>query len=627
MSRRTRVIIGFSISLAILGGLYSYLSRTATFREQKSYALSPKPVTDFTLLDHAGVNHFLYRYSDAKAVVLIGHGTDCPIVQKYSTTLRELNEKYAARGAVFLMINPNLADTRQRIIQDAEEFQYKIPILLDPSQIVTRELGMTRTSEVVIVEPKTWKIVYRGAIDDRLDYGADKLSSRHDYLREALDEMLEGNPGPYKTVPAKGCAFTFMDAENVSYKKDIMPILKRKCLTCHAVNGRFPPYFDSHEKIRSWIAMIRETVFNERMPPFSADTLYGDYLNDISLTPEEKHKLISWIDKGAPKDVPKDPLVSYRFANKGLKFIKNKKPVYSVSMEKEVDIPPQGVAEYPFYQLGGKIPKDFYVAGIHMQSTSPRQIHHASIMITPHPLSHYIKKARKKRRKTMDFASGPDGDVPIYILKAMRTPGFALEREVPRMQIWAAGKRQPFFIGNNRVMHLPKDHYIILETHYMGIGRWDKEQTSVDFYGTEKLNGQKVIQNLVLRTDQVDVPAGIKRHTISTPDFPISKDVFLTVAVGHMHMRGRAMRVVQRNPAGVERTVLSIPNYYFGWQTGAGLAMKDPVRIEAGSSLHAVCEYDNSAQNPFNPDPSKSVKYGQTLDRTEMCHVGLQYVQ
>jgi hypothetical protein len=92
-----------------------------------------------------------------------------------------------------------------------------------------------------------------------------------------------------------------------------------------------------------------------------------------------------------------------------------------------------------------------------------------------------------------------------------------------------------------------------------------------------------------------------------------------------MHMRGRSIQLREITGDGQEKTLASVPNFYYGWQTGAGLLFKEPIRVSKGSALKVICEYDNSAENPNNPDPSKVVYTGQTVDRAEMCKFNIGY--
>ncbi len=134
-------------------------------------ALAPGDrVDNFRLLDHKGAAHELRYLSDARAVVLMVHGNGCPVVRQALPSLRDLRDRYHAQGAGFLLLNTNLQDDRETVAKEAAEFAIDFPILLDGTQLIGESLGLTRTAEVLVIDPKTWKLVYRGPGDDRLAY-------------------------------------------------------------------------------------------------------------------------------------------------------------------------------------------------------------------------------------------------------------------------------------------------------------------------------------------------------------------------------------------------------------------------------------------------------------------------
>ena len=175
--------------LCLLGILV--LSFTASGR---ALALNPGDrVDNFRLLDHRGESHELYYLSDAKAVVLMVQGNGCPIVRNTLPGLKELREQYQRRGVEFLLINSNLQDGRDAIAKEAAEFGIDFPILVDDLQLIGESLGVTRTADVFVVDPKTWKLVYRGPMDDRLSYGAQKPTAKKHYSRMPLTRCSRAN--------------------------------------------------------------------------------------------------------------------------------------------------------------------------------------------------------------------------------------------------------------------------------------------------------------------------------------------------------------------------------------------------------------------------------------------------
>lgn len=636
---RNKLIVGLvSLSLLIIGGLFYYQKSSGPDRARFSpigygykspLSQARGETANFSLLDHTGEFHELYRYSDAKAVVIISQGNDCPIIQKFTRRIEEINSIYGKKNVKILLMNSNIQDDRESIINEAKSYEFNLPIMMDRSQLVAETLGITRTSEAVVLDPRNWKIVYRGSIDDRLGYGVDKQKANNNYLTDVLDTMLKGDEVKVTAVPAKGCLITFEKPKSLSYESSVAPIIQNKCLSCHNQKSEILPNLSSYEKFKGWAQMSRETILTDRMPPFSADTHFGSYRNDISLTPEEKRTLIKWIDQGAPNDSQNDPLKSYIPPSRMAKILNNFDHVYTATMENEYTIPPEGTTEYIYQQLGPAVPKDMWVQVMEMKTTNPRQLHHVSLMVTANPLSYYEKIAEEKRKANPQENSEEklDGDIKNFLLAALGLNEDKTNKNYMRTQVWGAGRPQPFFVDRKAMMFVPKGSFLILESHYMGTGREEKERSSIVFYQAKKLPKKPIqVRSVTLPNINFKVPAHVKDYRIPTREWTLDRDVKILSYMGHLHMRGKAVKLFQVSPDKKERTtVVSIPNFYYGWQTGAGLVNKEEQLFKKGTTFIGSCIYDNSAQNPNNPDPSKIVHWGQRVDRTEMCKLMMNY--
>lgn len=172
-----------------------------------------KTVSDFELKDQNGVAHRLHGMADAKAVVIVMQGVGCPIVQKLSPTLKEIQAEYTAKGVQFVMLNPNIQDTPEKIAAEAEKFELDLPMLKDDNQAVSKELGAVRTAETFVIDPKGWKVVFHGPIDDRLTYGREKAQASNFYLKDALNAVLAGQTPPVVTAEADGCLINYVTPE------------------------------------------------------------------------------------------------------------------------------------------------------------------------------------------------------------------------------------------------------------------------------------------------------------------------------------------------------------------------------------------------------------------------------
>ena len=166
-------------------------------------------VENFRLLDQTGQSHELFYHSDASAIVFMVQGNGCPIVRNAMPTFKTIRDTYADKGIQFFMLNANLQDNRGSINQEAEAFGYDMPILIDQTQIIGEALDLVRTGEVFVVDPKTWSIVYTGAIDDRLTYENQKEQASNHYLRDAIDDLLAGQSVELASTNAVGCPHQF----------------------------------------------------------------------------------------------------------------------------------------------------------------------------------------------------------------------------------------------------------------------------------------------------------------------------------------------------------------------------------------------------------------------------------
>lgn len=169
-----------------------------------------KTMKDFELTDHMGVTHALDEYADKDFIVMYIHGSGCPIARLSVPTFLGIRDDYADKNISFLMLNSFIQDDIPRIRKEAADFKIDFPILKDADQSVARSLGVERTAEVFIVDPRTRKVVFRGPIDDSLGYETQRINTNHNYLRDALDAVMTGETINMNDIPdSKGCLVGF----------------------------------------------------------------------------------------------------------------------------------------------------------------------------------------------------------------------------------------------------------------------------------------------------------------------------------------------------------------------------------------------------------------------------------
>lgn len=530
-------------------------------------------VDNFRLLDQNGESHELYYLSDMKAVVIMVHGNGCPIVRNALPTLKEIRDTYQGKDVAFLLLNANLQDDRDAIKQEATEFLVDFPILVDEMQLVAEAFGVTRTAEVYVFDPKSWQLTYRGPVDDRLAYGAQKPKADKHYLVDALDAMLAGDPVKVSKVDAMGCLVNLPEAERrdaharISYAEQIAPILIDRCAGCHREGGVAPWAMTKYEMVRGFAPMIREVLRTRRMPPWHADPHYGSFVGDRSITNEDTKTLVHWIEAGAPRGDGPDPLKSLDTAW-GEWTMGKPDLIVEVSA---FDVPATGVIDYQYPMVENPLGRDVWIRGIEILPTNKAVVHHV--------LSGIDDPTNGERRKIR----GQIGELGGY----------------------APGKNAVPYPEDTGIF-LRKEANFRFQLHYTPNGKAVREVTRVGYYFYDQPPKHSLDMLLILDTS-LEIPPHAKAHK-QTLEHVFDKDIMLYSLIAHSHLRGSAARYTAHYPDGRTEILLSIPKYDFNWQP---LYVLNPTKfIPAGTRVELEMTWDNSAQNPQNPDPTKTVYWG-----------------
>ena len=337
-------------------------------------------VDNFRLLDHRGESHELYYYSDASAVVLMIHGNGCPIVRNLLPDFEAVRSDYEPRGVRFLMLNSNLQDTRDSISQEAEEWHVETPILVDDSQLIGESLGLTRTAEVLVLDPKSWELVYRGPLNDRVDFERQLDAPRNTYLRDSLDAMLAGEEVSNASIATKGCLINFPAAhenhQEISYSQTIAPLLRENCVVCHQDGGIGSWPMSQHLLVQGFAPMIREVIRTGRMPPWHADPQVGHWLNDRTLSIEERRTLVHWVEAGAARGEGPDPLLEPpppAISEHGLG-----EPDLVIELS-PYEVPATGVVDYKYPYVENPLDRDVWIKAMVVEPGSVEVVHHALV--------------------------------------------------------------------------------------------------------------------------------------------------------------------------------------------------------------------------------------------------------
>lgn len=524
---------------------------------------APAPVDNFALLDQRGKFHELYYLSDMKAVVLMTHDNECETVPAAAATLESVKKSYGAKGVEFMMLNVN--DSRDAVAANETIKGGSIPVLIDEANIVSPVLNANRAGEVFVIDPKGWKLIYRGPLD--------RAKGGSALVTNALDTVIAGGATPQKPVSVKGCklkaAKTHQPSSRVAYSQHVAPLLIDNCVACHREGGIGPFAMTSYDIVKGFAPMMREVIRTRRMPPWHADPHVGAFEGDRSLTTAETQTIVRWIEDGAPRGKGPDPLAELKKTWAEWEF---GQPDLIVDVP-AFEVPATGTIDYQRYTIKNPTGRDLWLRASDILPGDRSVLHHVLIGMDD------ARLAPRERQ-----LQGAVGSIGLYV------PGGG-----------------PFEYPAETGIFLPKDASFTFQMHYTSNGKAVRDKTRAGFYFMSEPPKYELKTALLIKT-ALKIPANTKEYADSMGQkFP--RDILAYSFFPHAHFRGRASDFVAEYPDGRKETLVSVPKYDFNWQ--ATYSLTTPKLIPAGTRIVHTTTYDNSKQNPANPDPNRIVPWGE----------------
>jgi peroxiredoxin len=564
---------------------------------------SPAKVDDFALLDQRGEFQQLSRHSDATFIVLFSFAAGCPIVRQNIAEVQAIAGEYEAKGVRVACIDSSPADDRKAVQEEVTSLMMTLPVLLDESQLVAEGLGITRTAEAIVVRTKDWSLVWRGPVDDRVGYGAQKPVATRRYLREALDAVIAGQPPATDAPPVKGCALTFTQARTThkpDFAKDVAPIIETNCRGCHQKGGVAPWAMDSHKLVSGRGAMIREVIRTRAMPPWDADPAHGKFSNECGITIAEARTIVHWIENGGSASAT-DPLA-----------LKKPKPQPEWPLGKpdlilnlpEQQVPATGTLPYRTATIAVDIPKDVWIRAVHLKPDHREWLHHAFAFLgdddfdVPDDIAADPRVAKLLER----FKGQPlPPELKQRLEKGPRGLTSFFATYVPGLE------PSTFPDGTGKL--LKKGSELSFQLHYTtnGTAGTDHPKLGLYFAKTKKDQPERELKVTSAFQLRLDIPPQT-RHSDVSAERRFTKDTVLYALSPHMHYRGSSMRFTAEYPDGKQEVLLSVPRYDLDWQRTYLLA--EPKTVPAGTRIRCEGVFDNSSTNPDNPDATKRVRFG-----------------
>jgi peroxiredoxin len=534
-------------------------------------------VPDFSLNDVHRRPRALADYKDKKAVVVVFVGTECPLANLYIPSLTELHKAYAGKGVQFLLINANSQDSFLEVGAHALERDVRFPVLKDFDQQAADSFGASRTPETFLLDAER-VIRYHGRIDDQYGIGFRREQPTRRDLKEAIDELLAGKPVSTAETETSGCVIARSTKPRiqgkVTYAKEVSRILQRRCQECHRPGEIGPMSLLTYEKAKSWADTIHEVVLEERMPPWHADPLHGKFSNDRRLSREEADTLLAWVEQDCPKGADLDLPPPLHFPE-GWKI---GKPDKVFAMAEEFKVPAAGVLPYKQFTVDPGFQQDMWMQAAECRPGNRKVVHH--------------------------------------ILVYMQAPGKPIYDEdgtAATLVGWAPGD-MPAIYAPGTAKRIPAGSKLVFEVHYTPDGKPQTDRSSVGVIFAKKPPEREAETN-ILANMALLIPARALDYK-GEMTYTFRDNALLLSFMPHMHLRGVSAKYVATYPDGKIETLLSVPDYDFGWQSVYRFA--EPLRIPKGTKITWVGHWDNSPDNPRNPDPTKMVHWGlQTWDEMQ----------
>jgi hypothetical protein len=355
--------------------------------------------------------------------------------------------------------------------------------------------------------------------------------------------------------------------------------------------------FMTYDEVRPWAKAMKTAVVTKKMPPWSADPHYGKFSNDRSLTQTEMDTLVAWVDGGAiagnPKDAPK-PREYYAGWQIG-------KPDVVYELPTPINVPATGIVDYTYVVIPTNFTEDKWVQFAEVRPDARSAVHHVLAFLRP-PGNNFMKDLQPGVPFAPHYERGGNGG----------QRGGNIQEQIPgEMLVGYAPGLPPAQTKPGEAKLIKAGSDIVLQLHYTPNGKADTDRTKFGLIFAKE-TPQKRVMSMMAMNVFIKIPAGdpnYEAHSQAT----LQQDVQLVSLLPHMHLRGKDFLYKAVYPSGETQVLLNVPKYDFSWQIQ--YALDQELLLPKGTRIECTAHYDNSANNPSNPDPTKDVRWGdQTFE-------------
>lgn len=528
-------------------------------------------VDSFSLPTTDGESVSLFTDPSIQFDVICFLGTECPLARIYAPRLQQMSDRYASRGVRFIGINSNVQDSMDELATYASLHELSFPLAKDFDRRVALSFGATRTPEVFVVD-RSGQVRYQGRIDDQFQVGVSRKEATQHDLRNAIEQLLAGDEVTVSKTTAPGCLITLPRSvptnlsNDITYCDQVVRVLQKHCVECHREGAIGPFVLNDYDEVVGWAEMSLEVIDEGRMPPWHANPEHGSFVNARVMGDTDKQILRDWVAAGMPygeaDDLPEPPsyVQGWRLAEQPDLVL----PISDVPFQ----VPADGTVEYQYFVVDPGFTEERWVRAAQVIPGNPAVVHHC-----------------------IAFTRPPDGgDFRDISLLSAYVPG-QIRGELP------SGYAQRIAPGAK----------IVFQMHYTPTGKPEQDLTRLGLVFVDSKDVTHEVYAMGGINHDFEIPPGVDQYDVQGNVDWFPKNGSLLAITPHMHLRGKSFRF-SYDSNGNRETLLDVPAYDFNWQHNYELS--EPLPLESIEKLSFTATFDNSADNPNNPDPTEYVTWG-----------------
>jgi hypothetical protein len=389
-------------------------------------------------------------------------------------------------------------------------------------------------------------------------------------------------------------SFAASAPSQITFTKDVLPIMQKRCQNCHRPGEVAPMSFLTYNEVRPWAKAIREAVLTKKMPPWFADPHYGKFSNDRSLAKEEIDTLVSWVDGGVREGDPKDAPAPVAWVD-GWSI---GRPDAVFEMPHDFDVPAAGTIEYQYIVIPSGFTKDTWVQAAEARPGNRKLVHHIIAFVRP-PGSKWLSEAKPG----VPFVPEAKKDDEK---KKKKNDEEKDDAATPELLIGFAPGLVPMTLPSSQAKLVKAGSDFVFQMHYTATGTAGIDRSRIGVIFAKETPKERVFTSNATNSKFVIPPGDPAFRVVSS--ITLQQSARLVDLMPHMHYRGKDFEYRAVYPTGEEQTLLSVPKYDFNWQLFYYLS--DPIELPKGTRIDCTAHFDNSPNNKYNPDPKAEVRWG-----------------